>query len=56
MNKNIVEQEQICLQIKDITYLLRTKLFELENFPDYKKWNRKLKSLKKQVDDIYWKL
>lgn len=58
MNKYISKQEELCLEVRDLCDLLRTKLYQIETFSgsDYEKWNKKLKSLKVQVCDIYWNL
>lgn len=56
--KNKVYQENKCLQAKAAIDYLRTALFEIEDFnhKNYNYWDSKLKSLKKQIDEIYWDL
>ena len=54
--KNSTEQEEKCLEIKQIIRSLRTKLFEIDNFKEYEKYSEILRKLSNKIDDIYWKL
>lgn len=56
MSKRKIEQENLCLQIKYLSDLLRTKLFQLDDFKDYEFYSKKLKKLKQEVDKIYWSI
>lgn len=56
MNKNKVEQENLCLETKITIDLLRTQLFQNESFSDYSIWDKRLKKLKHQIHEIYWRL
>jgi len=58
--KEKYEQEQTCLQIERTILLLRTKLVCLQPsiFPNQKckYYNRVLKRLLKEIDNVYWKI
>lgn len=54
MKSKKIEQENLCLQSKQLIDLLRTKLYQIDDFKDYDSWERKLKLLKRKVDSIYW--
>lgn len=56
MNRNKAEQENYCLQVKTLCDLIRTKLFEIEDFDEFEKYDKIIKKLKNKVNSIYWEL
>lgn len=58
MDRKTIQNEQLCLQVKMLADLLRTKLFGIEGMPSsqYHYWDNKLKKLKSDIDELYWSL
>lgn len=56
MNQKKVEQENLILQTRFLIDKLRTNLFMIEDFKDYKRWDNRLKYLKDKLNDIYWRI
>lgn len=58
MNKNKLQQEQLCLQAKRLIDQLNTNLFMIEGLTvhDFKKYNKKLRRLKDHINSIYWNI
>lgn len=56
MDRHKIEQEQYCLQAKALCDALRTKLYLINDFKSREYFNKKLKQIKKEVDEIYWEL
>lgn len=56
MNQKQIEQEQLCLQVKFLCDLLRTKLFLIEDFKHFDVAAKSLKKIKSEVNRIYWEV
>ena len=56
MDKDKVEQENYCLQAKQLCDMLRTRIMQIDNFPNKQHYYGQLRKIKYIVDDIYWKV
>lgn len=56
MDNNKIQQEHYCLQVKEMCDLLRTRIIQIENFPNKKAYCNKLKKIKYIANEIYWSI
>lgn len=49
-------KENQCLKAKAAIDYLRTALFSIDDFEEFRKYEKILKELKEKVDSIYWNI